>query len=528
MTLPSLVATCFGDRDPLALARAEAGRWDTWLLPVRDAEPVGDDPVYNDDFQQMREEVNKLSGADPARVSQLAQRLFEGTCKDLRVATYYLWARLQMDGEAGLADGLGLLAAVIERFAAEVLPTRPNSRRQALEWLATVKVLDGLARFPEVVRAEAERTVAALAWLDKAVQAWPEAQRPELAGLYAALSSRLNQSGGVTAVVPQNTAAQEQPVAPPSTPAQAPQSGRDLLDSGRRLAGWLREQPDGWLAAHRLMRSLRWDTLHDTPPHDREGRTYLYPPRDTLPNQLKRLHTRQNWEQLLELVEDVFAEAVNHFWLDLHWYLHQALSNLPPPRRGWAGIIKRDLGMLLERLPGLEALCWEDGSPIASESTREWIAREVSGNQPVNWLPAAGTDATPAGDDILALEREALAQADSEGVEQALAWLAQRPDVRSGRQRWLLRLLKARVAEQYGKSDLALHLLTDLDRIGERQALADWEPDLHFEIKARLLRLLRLKAQRGDVDRAALAHCMDTHLAALVAIDPVRAAVLCG
>lgn len=130
--------------------------------------------------------------------------------------------------------------------------------------------------------------------------------------------------------------------------------------------------------------------------------------------------------------------------------------------------------------------------------------------------------------EILSLESEALIQADSDGVEQALAWLAQRPGIDSGRQRWLLRLLMARVAEQCGKGELAVHLLGELDATAQRQALGEWEPELHFEVKARLLKLLRLRAQRNNADKAALAPRMETLLAALVAIDPVRAAVLCG
>lgn len=189
---------------------------------------------------------------------------------------------------------------------------------------------------------------------------------------------------------------------------------------------------------------------------------------------------------------------------------------------------KRDLGMFLERLPGLEALCWSDGTPFANETTREWIAQHVSGNQTQQWLPAPAPTAIEADTGILSLEAQALAQADSDGVEAALSWLAARPDVHTGRQRWLLRLLMARVAEQYGKSDLAIHLLGELDAVAQRQALAEWEPDLNFEVKARLLKLLRLKAQRNDTDKPALARRMDALLAALVAIDPVRAAVLCG
>ncbi len=86
----------------------------------------------------------------------------------------------------------------------------------------------------------------------------------------------------------------------------------------------------------------------------------------------------------------------------------------------------------------------------------------------------------------------------------------------------------ARVAEQCGKSDLAIHLLTELDTIAQRQTLAEWEPEFNFEVKARLLKLLRLKAQRHDSDRPALARRTEMLLTALVALDPVRAAVLCG
>jgi len=527
MSLRTLISHCLGKRDALTLGRSAAERWQPWLEPIRADLPVGEDPGYDDDFQRMREEVNKLTGADVEGVIQLAQKLLTHTCKDLRVATYYLWARLQKDGEAGLADGLTLLAALVGRYAADVLPARPNSRKMALEWLAGSKVLDSLSLYPEVVRSEAERTVAALAWLERGLEAWPPDQRPALGALYGALSARLTRSGGVDALVPQHSASHDANLqaAPAAT---AIKSGRDLLDNGRALASYLREQPQGWLAAHRLMKSLRWDTVNQAPPEEASGNTRLASPRGDYRAQLKRLYLQQSWSELLDQVERMYAEGVNHFWLDLQWYLYQALSHQAAPQDSWADIVKRDLGMFLERLPGLELLHWNDGSPFADETTRDWITQHVSGNRPQQWLPAPKAVLTQADAEILSLEDEALAQADSDGVEVALAWLAARPGVHSGRQRWLLRLLMARVAEQYGKSDLAVHLLGELDTTAQLHALAVWEPELNFEVKARLLKLLRLKAQRNDADKPALARRNEALLAALVAIDPVRAAVLCG
>ncbi|WP_205925055.1 type VI secretion system ImpA family N-terminal domain-containing protein, partial [Pseudomonas viridiflava] len=94
MSLRTLIARCLGERDALSVAREQAVQWQPWLLPISAEFPVGEDPGYDDDFQRMREEVNKLSGADAEQVAQLAQKLLTHRCKDLRVATYYLWARL--------------------------------------------------------------------------------------------------------------------------------------------------------------------------------------------------------------------------------------------------------------------------------------------------------------------------------------------------------------------------------------------------------------------------------------------------
>ena len=525
MSLQALIATCLDGEDPIALAKEQASRWHGWLVPISEALPAGADPGYDDDFQRMREEVDTLSGADTGQVLQLGEKLLTERSKDLRVATYYLWARLQVAGEAGLADGLSLIAALVERFAQQLLPQRPNSRRLALQWLASEKVLASLSRYPEVVKHEARRTVAALAWLDHSLASWPDEQRPELGPLYGALSQRLAQAGGIDAVVPQTSALRPADAAV-DTPGQGPvRSGRDLLDNGRALAEYLRAQPNGWLAGHRLMKSLRWDTVHQLPLQDANGHTRLAAPRSDSRAQLKRLYQQQNWGELMERVERFYTEGVNHFWLDLQWFLCQALARQPAPQDAWADIVKRDLGMLLDRLPGLEHLTWSDGTPFADLRTREWIAQQVAGNTPQQWLPAQAAVSQAPGE-VLALEEEALAQADTQGVEAAMAWLAARVEFDSGRDRWLLRLLMARVAEQCGKNELALHLLTELEAIAGRQGLAQWEPALCFEVQARLLKLLRLKAQRHDSD--ALTRRMESLLGALVASDPVRAALLCG
>ncbi len=170
-------------------------------------------------------------------------------------------------------------------------------------------------------------------------------------------------------------------------------SGQDLLAQARTLTAYLRVQPDGWLAAHRLMKSLRHDTLTIIPAPDAEGKTRIEPPRADQRAMLKRLYLQQSWSEILEQADSTFSRGANHLWLDLQWYIHQALV-----RSGQdvlADIIIADLKGLLRRLTGLETLAFNDGTPFADEVTLNWINQRVysticpSGRMSQYRLPAA-------------------------------------------------------------------------------------------------------------------------------------------
>ncbi len=529
-TLNILLSTCQTEREPLlAATRERVALWDSWLQPLSGQSPAGEDPGYDDDFQQMREEVNKLSGADTELICRLAEKILTATAKDIRVATYYCWAKLHREGEQGLAEGLELLCGLLERFGTHLHPQRNRSRKAALEWLAGSRMTDSLSLYPEVVRIDAIRTTGALLLIDLLTENEPDETRPELNMLYGALESRLQKAGGVDAVLPQNASTSE-------TPATASQydtpvirritSGQDLLAQARTLAEYLREQPDGWLSAHHLMKSLRHDTLRAIPATDAQGRTRIEPPRADQRALLKRLYLQQNWAEMLETVDSIFSRGANHLWLDLQWYIHQALKK--SGQEMLADIVEADLKGLLSRLSGLETLAFSDGTPFADEVTLNWIQQSV-----MDTVGGWGND-TPSvqmsadNDDILALEPEAVALADSKGPDVALGWLQAQPGMTTDRQKWLLRLLMGRIAEQYGRNELALHLFAGLEERAREVTLGDWEPELLFEVQARHLKLLRLKAGRSEADKARLTPVMDQLLAGLIAVDPACAALLCG
>ncbi len=276
---------------------------DNWLHPFTSDSETGDDPAYDDNFQLMREEINKLSGTDTALLCELAQKCLCECAKDIRVVTWYVQARLSRDGEKGLSEGLLLLAAMLTRYGQACHPRRPTARKAALEWLNSAKVIDALLLWPEVDSNDAGLTAGAISLLESTVADWPEAEKPSFAGLCTALENRLARSGGMEALVPQNSSAREhgrESAHPDSPQLSAVKSGRDLFDQTRLLSRWLSEQPQGWQASHRLIKTVRWDTVDLIPPLDSRGRTRLIPPKPEYRAQLKRLYLQKNWTELVE------------------------------------------------------------------------------------------------------------------------------------------------------------------------------------------------------------------------------------
>ncbi|RTM76620.1 type VI secretion system protein TssA [Enterobacter quasiroggenkampii] len=537
-TAETLLTLCLPDAAQraalLVQTRENLSRWAPWLTVLPTGHGSGDDPTYEDDFQLMREEINKLSGTDTGMLCRLAESILTRHARDIRVVTWYTFARLQRDGDTGLTDGILLLAAMLEQAGSHSHPQRSAARLAALDWLNSEKVLDTFSRWPDVTREETARTAAALCLLETSLKQLPEAERPSFAGLLRTLEIRLAGSGGLD--TPVAASGQDHvgvtPYSKAISGATVPEaavvkSEVELVRQLRVLSGWVVEQPQGWLAAHRMMKAARWDLVTQLPALDASGRTRLLPPKAEYRAQLKRLYLQQSWTELVEQVDVMFTEGGNRFWLDLQWYLWQGLSRAGGPWEHWAEYILSDLRLLLKRLPGLETLAWNDGTPLADEVTLNWIAEKVNDDMP-GFADAPAVANGGQTDDISALEVEAMEKGDRDGPEAALTWLQNRPDMASPRSRWLIRLIMARVAEQYGRNELALHLLGELSGSAPLLTLSEWEPGLLFDVQARRLRLLRLKAGRSESDKTRFAPEMDSLLAALITLDPARAMVLCG
>lgn len=520
----NLLNALFGARAPSDLARSTQARWEPWLQPIRPDAPVGDDPGYDDDFLTIKEEVARLSDINDTLIVESAERLLKTSAKDVRLAVYYIYGRMRRDGAEGIAAGFELLSALIDRFDARLLPARPESRKGALEWLAGATFTDRLDRVQGLTGALLERTLSALALILERTAQWPEAARPALDGLVRRFEGRVESPS------PADNVGRQEPAGPSAAPlplaAGEVGSTRDLLDRARQMALFLREQPQGYLAAYRLLRCVRWDTLTEVPPHETSGKTRLVAPRTELRAQLKRLMLQKQWPELLDRVEQAFAEGANHFWLDLQYYAFTAQDYAGGEYARVRDLLATDCALMLERLPGLDQLAFSDGTPFADDATREWIARHATVRDIERGEPVAPVALTSAGSDCAETEAQAADLAAQQSLDAAFAWLQGLPAPDGERDRFLRQLVMARVAGRSERADTALHLLAALETHAERFRLATWEPSLAFEVKQQLLRQLKARMTRKDADKPALARRIEGLIGDLIAIDPARAVAL--
>jgi len=516
-----LLKALFGSHAPADMARSARARWEPWLRPIREDAPVGDDPGYDDDFLAIREEVAKLSDIDDGRIVRLAEQLLMNTAKDARVAVYYLYGRMRRDGAEGVAAGFELLAALIDRYGEALLPSRAEGRKTALEWLAGPTFTNRLDRVVGLTGAPLERALSALALIQECIAQWPEPARPALDALHRRFHDRLETPASVDEE--DHPAATRPGDASAQLAAGEVESTRELLDRARQMARFLREQPDGYLAAYRLIRCVRWDTLTEVPPHEASGKTRLIAPRAELRAQLKRLLLQKQWPELLCRVELAFAEGANHFWLDLQYYAFVAQDQAGGDYARLRELLATDCALMLERLPGVERLAYADGTPFADDATLEWIARHATVRDIERGEALAPVAVASSSTNWTEMAAQAAELATAQSLDAALAWLQRLPTHDGERDRFLRQLVMARVAEQAGRIDAAMHLLSALDLAVARFQLGTWEPSLAFEAKQHLLRLLKVRLHRKDADKAALAQRIDALTGDLTLIDPARA-----
>lgn len=382
--------------------------------PVTDTRPAGGNVREDARFDALQLEISKLSnpGADGQtdwpRVAQLAAPLLADGGKDLLVACYLNAALLQTDGLPGLAAGLQVLGDLVEHFWDGMSPplARLRARRNAIQWLLDRAELNAQERPWNALAPQASALVAGLSASGRRIDALLRArdeEAPSMRSLLALIDQVPVAEDAPPAVVPAQPATASTssnpstsstsstvwaPTAPsnlPTLPAlTAPAPGDDLAGALAPAFAHLNQVVDALMAAdpcdaraYRISRFANWAGVDALPPAagtagTTGGLTRIGAPISQVADALRRMQD----DTAAPLDAIGFAESqfpAFPFWLDLQALGAAALAQLGDAGAAARAEVERATAALLQRLPGLDSLCFGNGMPFASERTLEWI-----------------------------------------------------------------------------------------------------------------------------------------------------------
>jgi type VI secretion-associated protein, VC_A0119 family len=535
MTLPQWVKPILGD-EGTSITDNNIHRWQEWLEPVSDDHPCGGDVAYTDDFEAIKIELAKLSGMDYRLILDASERLLKRESKDLRVATYYIFASLRDRGLAGFSDGLEILCGLLQKFDQSLWPKKPVQKRNALNWLSGERVLDTLKNVGLSDSTELKRTLSALMSLQHYFEGWEEAVRPSLFPLLQYFeessvrfaSSPTSSNQNQEAVSPVEQAAtpqihQESRGSSESLTVTKVNSSKALLDQVRINAAYLREQDDGYWSANKMIRAVRWGGLNGIPPHQ-NGQTRLKAPRADLLANLNRLIQEQQWRDLLDKVEAAFLEGANHYWLDLQYYAWQGQQALGGLYLSQIDSSLFELKSLLTRCEGLTGLSFDNGFPFVSADTLKWLeekvmssARKQTSSQAIQKAVLASPSQT---ENQESYWQQALLKTQEHGLDAAFAWLETLPEWQTGSGQVKKWVMMARLAVSAQKEDWAVKLLEQASKQMQVLTVKEWDKHFTFEVYALWYQLLSENLNNKDIEAVGQLEFLRTEL---MQADVVRA-----
>jgi type VI secretion system protein VasJ len=478
--------------------------------PIRPDAPAGGPGRDEPEFEVLQSEVRKLESPDLPTIDwdkaiAASTKLLGTKSKDLLIASYMSVGLLERDGLAGFAVGLTIVRDLISTFWETLYPDikRLRGRVAAIEWLSE--------RAGQSLQRKAGRRVAAdavaqclerVAEIDEKLS--PLLDSPPLLGDLRRALEQLASASAPSEPSSAPSAGAASSSSYESVSSSAPTSvetGEQLekaLDEGQRLlemsAAYLRSSEPVNPLGYRLPRMLWWSRVADVPPN--EGGVTLIPDFDpSISEQFEQAFSSGNYPAVLEQTEALFPNSP--LWFDVSRCAAQALEGQGEAFTAATEGIALELAVLLKRHPDLLNLKTAGGVPLASDATRQWIAKKVLVGAGIDLGPSpSASGAGPRGGaEFAETAQQAKKLARGKKLGEALTLLekgAQRTERLEDRVAWKLEV--ARTLMTAGQDEMALAQLEGLDAELRSSTIEEWDPQLCVEVLKNLL-LCRRKAE---------------------------------
>jgi type VI secretion system protein VasJ len=474
--------------------------------PINAEKPTGSDIRYDPAFDELQTEVDKLTSPALAgsvnweKVCRFASDILMHKSKDLLVASYLAVGLIHTRRNDGFTMGISVFNDLCERFWDDLFPSRirMRGRIRAVEWLLerctiSLRQMQDLSFPPTQVSLIKEKLAKLEIFLgDKLEKAPSFTALNEFFGELAAsmedvpshdavsqAASESREENTQAAHFPVQESEQETPPRPVATCQDAGIMVGEALKSMREASFCMRQQDPTSPQAYRLARIAAWYAVEDLPPAV-NGRTRIPPPTSLEKKLLFDLRNNGDAEALLKAAEARLPQYI--FWMDLNRFAADSLSRLGNRYEKAHDAVCQETAFLLHRLPGLDDLCFSDGTPFSVPETRQWLQGIVLRGGLRNSV--IGTNSSPVDDggaeegmeksieELQLLIRKGNLIEAMEGGQRKLR------EASSRQEKLLWRLAFARMLVNVGKAKQSLpyleHVLEDIDIHG----LEDYDPAL--------------------------------------------------
>ena len=372
--------------------------YSSFLKDISESSPIGEDVRFNDDFHDIVEEVNKISGTNWENILLKTSNLIISESKDLRLAVYYTYAKCTIEGFIGLAYGLGLMSELINKYQTTIYPEKHIAKRNILKIFKN----DIFGAAIDNSKADLNTVNLSLSFLNSIIEKYTqwEIDYDELSALKVKLSNKIEQLKSSQkpqeADLPElkindqnnnqvNTLMSEiiEPIDQNfnqihteqnlSTATSSISSQSELQDQLKLVIKYYEKTPKDLYLAMLIRKSTKWNEIIGYPIADQQKITKLNSPRKDLISRINTAYTQEKWENVIEFAEEFFGENANHLWFDLQYMEYHSMVKLGRIKDYELDYIFAPLKMLINKFPDLPYYSYSNGTPFATDETLNWL-----------------------------------------------------------------------------------------------------------------------------------------------------------
>lgn len=460
--------------------------WVEKLIQPIDDTDIGVDPRNSDEFYELKQEVNKVSGIDYGLLQQKAETILQKQGKDLRVASYLVVARTNLDGFTGLCESLNLLGKLVEQYGKALYPAKISSKLISIKWLNEARIKHMIMQKIDVN--DARQTKVLLRTIES-INKQLSKNLDEEAKLFSHILPLLR-AQHVSNVQPiqQQTAANDQPTR--TSGIDQCHSEDDLRELTRLQCQYLRQQ-NQWLRAIAYSRAYRWGALQELRADN--NATSVPAPDENVISNFQRVVDNAAPMDVLHAGEDLFMTKGGLYYFDCHY--QQIIAARAMNMNDVAAFIEDELKQLLLRFPKLINFTYANNLAFISVEHRPWLEQLLK--------PAAssarGASSTNCELNLADMVNSYRAMVAGKTLVNKVRAINELPAT-SQRLKCQQQLALARFCIEDKRVDLAVPMLQQLADLVDQYQLQLWEPEFALFIWSELSAALKLQLPKLDKD----------------------------